>query len=53
MKTKAQKVAEARKNAEAIKAKKKAERTAKSGAVSTNPDGKKGKSLVPQSKAKK
>jgi len=52
MKTKAQKTSLARKNAEAIKAQKKAQRNAKNGTASTVPT-KKGKSIVPQSKAKK
>ena len=50
MKNKAQKVAEARKNAEAQKAKKKAIRAGKS-AIESN-GGKKGKSIVPQAKKK-
>jgi len=47
-KTKTQKRNEAKKNAEALKAKKKALRNVKPGASSSN--GKKGRSVVPQSK---
>jgi len=55
MKSKSEKLAEAKKNAEAQKAKKKAVRDAsKSGASTSAPSkGKKGKSLVPQGKPKK
>lgn len=52
MKSKAQKTAEARKNAEAAKAKKKAVRTTKSAVTSTAKPGAKGKSAIPQAKKK-
>ena len=53
MKSKAQKKTEARKKAEALKAKKKAVRTANTkGSMLTKP-GSKGKSAIPQSKNKK
>ena len=52
MKTKAQKRNEARKNAEALKAKKKAIRDARP-KTDNAPRTKKGKSVVPQSKKKK
>ena len=51
MQSKTQKRNEARKNAEALKAKKKAARAAKTGSMSNAKPGK-GKSLVPQSKKK-
>ena len=54
MKTKAQKVADARKNSEAEKAKKKAIRDGKASTTATTATtGKKGKSIVPQSKSNK
>ena len=52
MKSKAQKTAAARKNAEAVKAKKKAMRDTKSKGVVTTKPGAKGKSAVPQAKKK-
>ena len=53
MKTKAQKRTEAKKNAEALKAKRKTERDARTkGAMPQASNGKKGKSLIPQSKKK-
>ncbi|MFT4760863.1 MAG: hypothetical protein ACI9XO_004697 [Paraglaciecola sp.] len=52
MKTKAEKIAEARKHSEAEKAKKKAVRDGKSNTTETGKMGKKGKSLIPQSKGK-
>lgn len=51
MKTKAQKTAKAKKNAELEKAKKKAVRDAKSSTVPTGKAGAKSKSIVPQSKS--
>lgn len=54
MKTKAQKVAEARKNAEKLKATRKQARDAKASSIAaTSTNGKKGKSVVPQSKSPK
>lgn len=56
MKSKKEKVTAARKNAETLKAKKKALRNSKSGNGNAAPTGKgkgKGKSIVGQSKAKK
>lgn len=50
MKSKTQKVAEARKNAEALKAKKKAVRDTK--VTTTAKPGAKGKSAIPQAKPK-
>ena len=52
MKSKAQKNAIARKNAEALKAKKKAARTAKGNSAPAARPGMKGKSAVPQAKKK-
>jgi hypothetical protein len=52
MKTKVQKRTEAKKNAEAVKAKRKAARTANAKPGAANP-AHKGKSLVPQAKKKK
>ncbi len=49
-KTKVQKRTEAKKNAEALKAKKKALRMQKAGASSNNGNAKKGRSAIPQSK---
>ena len=54
MQSKSEKLAAAKKSAEAQKAKKKAIRDASKSTVSNSaPAGKKGKSVVPQSKAKK
>ena len=53
MKTKSEKRNEARKNAEALKAKRKANREAKSSTMASNTLGRKGKSAIPQSKKKK
>ena len=53
MKTKSQKRSEAKKNAEALKAQKKAIRTSKMNTMSMSSNSKKGKSSIPQSKGKK
>lgn len=53
MKTKAQKRTEAKKNAEAVKAQKKAARTSKMSVSMPQAGSKKGKSMVPQAKKKK
>ena len=52
MKTKAQKRTEAKKNAELLKAKRKAERMGKSNVAMASSSAKKGKSIVPQKKKK-
>ncbi len=53
MKTKAQKRNEAKKSAEALKAKRKAIRDAKGSGTFMSSNGKKGQSSVPQSKKRK
>jgi hypothetical protein len=53
MKTKAQKRTEAKNNAEAVKAQKKAARTSKMSVSMPQAGSKKGKSMVPQAKKKK
>ncbi|NJC28105.1 hypothetical protein [Neolewinella antarctica] len=53
MKTKQEKINEARKTAESQKAAKKAQRTAKSTSTAASTGGKKGKSVIPQSKTTK
>jgi hypothetical protein len=50
MKTKAQKVAEAKKNAEKEKANRKLARDSKSKSTAVPANGKKGKSVIPQAK---
>ena len=52
MKSKAEKLAAAKKNAEAEKAKKKAVRDAKANSTVTTKPGAKGKSAIPQAKKK-